>query len=85
MRAPSPATSLQRERCLLGYRHHHLQTAIRKLAGLRHFVRGMLRTDRVESVRIRRLWSCPYQTGQVAVDADCAAMNSRGERMRKPL
>ncbi len=30
-------------------------------------------------------WSCPYQTGQAAWVADCAAMNSRGERMRKPL
>ncbi len=30
-------------------------------------------------------WSCPYQTGHVAVDADFSAMNSRGERMRKPL
>jgi hypothetical protein len=30
-------------------------------------------------------WSCPHQTGQAAWVADCAAMNSRGERMRKPL
>ncbi len=30
-------------------------------------------------------WSCPHQTGQGAWLADCAAMNSRGERMRKPL
>ena len=30
-------------------------------------------------------WSCPHQTGQAAWVADCAAMNSRGESMRKPL
>lgn len=30
-------------------------------------------------------WSCSHQTGQAAWVADCAAMNSRGERMRKPL
>jgi type I restriction enzyme S subunit len=29
--------------------------------------------------------SCPDQTGQSAWVADCAAMNSRGERMRKAL
>jgi putative transposase len=35
---------------------------------------------------IRRLlfWSGPHQTGQAAWLADCRAMNSRGERMRKP-
>lgn len=31
------------------------------------------------------LWSCPYEIGQLVVDGDCSAMNSRGERMRKPL
>jgi len=30
-------------------------------------------------------WSYPHQTGQSAWVADCAAMNSRGERIRKPL
>jgi hypothetical protein len=30
------------------------------------------------------LWSGPHQTGQAAWLADCRAMNSRGERMRKP-
>ena len=29
-------------------------------------------------------WSGPHQTGQAAWFADCRAMNSRGERMRKP-
>ena len=29
-------------------------------------------------------WSGPHQTGQAAWLADCRAMNSRGERMRKP-
>ena len=29
-------------------------------------------------------WSGPHQTGQAAWLADCWAMNSRGERMRKP-
>lgn len=35
----------------------------------------------------RRLWSwsCPHQTGHAAWVADCETMNSRGERMRKPL
>jgi hypothetical protein len=35
--------------------------------------------------RVDDRWSCPHQTGQAAWVADCAAMNSRGERMRKPL
>ncbi|NKC34487.1 patatin-like phospholipase family protein, partial [Falsiroseomonas selenitidurans] len=31
-----------------------------------------------------RQWSGPHQTGHAAWLADCRAMNSRGERMRKP-
>ena len=30
------------------------------------------------------LWTCPYQTGHSAWLGDLLAMNSRGERMRKP-
>jgi len=33
---------------------------------------------------LSRRWSGPHQTGQAAWLADCRAMNSRGERMRKP-
>ena len=29
-------------------------------------------------------WTCPYQTGHSAWLGDLLAMNSRGERMRKP-
>jgi hypothetical protein len=30
------------------------------------------------------LWTCPYQTGHLAWLDNLLAMNSRGERMRKP-
>ena len=31
------------------------------------------------------IWSCPHQTGQPAWVGDCCEMNSRGERICKPL
>jgi hypothetical protein len=31
-----------------------------------------------------RYWTCPYQTGHLAWLDNLLAMNSRGERMRKP-
>ena len=42
-------------------------------------------TPRPNNKPVIRDWSGPHQTGQAAWVADCAAMNSRGERMRKPL
>jgi len=37
------------------------------------------------NLAVLNFWSCPHQTGHAAWVADCEAMNSRGERMRKPL
>jgi VCBS repeat-containing protein len=44
---------------------------------------GGTATQRID-VTLLGVWSGPHQTGQAAWLADCRAMNSRGERMRKP-
>ena len=46
--------------------------------------RSALEAGPFNSKRVLLVWTCPYQTGHTAWLANWLAMNSRGERMRKP-
>jgi hypothetical protein len=46
--------------------------------------RRLLACKFIKTTSIRGFWTCPYQTGHSAWLGDLLAMNSRGERMRKP-
>jgi DNA-binding winged helix-turn-helix (wHTH) protein len=67
-------------------------TALSRCSGLLVIARNSSFTYKGQAVDIRRVgcelgvgyWSAPHQTGQVAGVDDWAAMNSRGESMRKP-
>ena len=44
--------------------------------------------SKLDLIKIKKFrethWTCPYQTGHLACLTNLLAMNSRGERMRKP-